>query len=94
MFEVVWLYNAQVLETNGDVFFYFLNSLLNYFLFDVWQHLQMMELSKHIRELKLILYGNSGSEPVAEACAQLTQVWVKGLIRTWYAYHTIFLQNK
>lgn len=34
---------------------------------------QMLELSKNVRELKSILYGNSESEPVAEACAQLTQ---------------------
>ncbi|XP_059307133.1 putative MO25-like protein At5g47540 isoform X2 [Lycium ferocissimum] len=33
---------------------------------------KMMELSKSIRELKLILYGNGESEPLAEACAQLT----------------------
>ncbi|KZV16107.1 Mo25 family protein [Dorcoceras hygrometricum] len=33
---------------------------------------KMMELSKLIRELKQVLYGNSESEPVAEACAQLT----------------------
>lgn len=35
--------------------------------------MQMAELCKNIRELKSILYGNSDSEPVAEACAQLTQ---------------------
>ncbi|CAL9065205.1 putative MO25-like protein At5g47540 [Musa acuminata AAA Group] len=34
---------------------------------------KMAELCKNIRELKSILYGNSDSEPVAEACAQLTQ---------------------
>ncbi|XP_004293374.1 PREDICTED: putative MO25-like protein At5g47540 [Fragaria vesca subsp. vesca] len=34
---------------------------------------KMAELSKNIRELKCILYGNSESEPVSEACAQLTQ---------------------
>ncbi|XP_073307628.1 putative MO25-like protein At5g47540 [Primulina huaijiensis] len=33
---------------------------------------KMMEMSKLIRELKQVLYGNSESEPVAEACAQLT----------------------
>ncbi|MBA0565710.1 hypothetical protein Golob_010574, partial [Gossypium lobatum] len=33
----------------------------------------MAELCKNIRELKSILYGNSESEPVSEACAQLTQ---------------------
>ncbi|KAB5519076.1 hypothetical protein DKX38_023395 [Salix brachista] len=34
---------------------------------------KMAELVKNIRELKSILYGNSESEPVSEACAQLTQ---------------------
>ncbi|KAH7561015.1 hypothetical protein JRO89_XS10G0159000 [Xanthoceras sorbifolium] len=34
---------------------------------------KMAELYKNIRELKQILYGNSESEPVSEACAQLTQ---------------------
>ncbi|CAL5344392.1 unnamed protein product [Camellia sinensis] len=34
---------------------------------------KMSELSRLIRELKVILYGNSEAEPVAEACAQLTQ---------------------
>ncbi|GER52872.1 inositol-1-monophosphatase family protein [Striga asiatica] len=34
---------------------------------------KMMELGKLIRELKQVLYGDSESEPVAEACAQLTQ---------------------
>ncbi|XP_042417438.1 putative MO25-like protein At5g47540 [Zingiber officinale] len=34
---------------------------------------KMSELCKNIRELKFILYGNSESEPVAEACLQLTQ---------------------
>ncbi|KAF5176852.1 Mo25-like protein [Thalictrum thalictroides] len=33
----------------------------------------MLELSKHLRELKCILYGSSEAEPVSEACAQLTQ---------------------
>nr|KJB69181.1 hypothetical protein B456_011G009300 [Gossypium raimondii] len=33
---------------------------------------KMAELFKNIRELKCILYGNSESEPVSEACAQLT----------------------
>lgn len=36
-----------------------------------------MELSKSIRDLKLILYGNSEAEPVSEACAQLTQEFFK-----------------
>ena len=31
------------------------------------------EICRNIRELKSILYGNSEAEPVAEACAQLTQ---------------------
>jgi len=39
---------------------------------------KMAELSKLIRELKSILYGNSESEPVSEACAQLTQEFFKG----------------
>ncbi|PIA58119.1 hypothetical protein AQUCO_00500216v1 [Aquilegia coerulea] len=34
---------------------------------------KMLELSKYIRELKCILYGNSEAEPVSEACSQLTQ---------------------
>ncbi|CAH9130771.1 unnamed protein product [Cuscuta epithymum] len=34
---------------------------------------KMAELSKLMRELKQVLYGNSEAEPVAEACAQLTQ---------------------
>ncbi|KAI9124244.1 hypothetical protein K1719_005544 [Acacia pycnantha] len=38
---------------------------------------KMSELGKNIRELKSILYGNSESEPVAEACAQLTQEFFK-----------------
>ncbi|KAL5575892.1 hypothetical protein UlMin_017591 [Ulmus minor] len=38
---------------------------------------KMAELSKNIREMKTILYGNSESEPVAEACAQLTQEFFK-----------------
>ena len=33
----------------------------------------MAELSKLLREMKVILYGNSEAEPVPEACAQLTQ---------------------
>ncbi|XP_008811324.1 putative MO25-like protein At5g47540 [Phoenix dactylifera] len=39
---------------------------------------KMAELSKNIRELKSILYGNSEAEPVSEACAQLTQEFFKG----------------
>uniref|UniRef100_A0A6M2F2X1 Uncharacterized protein n=1 Tax=Populus davidiana TaxID=266767 RepID=A0A6M2F2X1_9ROSI len=34
---------------------------------------KMADLAKNTRELKSILYGNSESEPVPEACAQLTQ---------------------
>ncbi|KAI4365036.1 hypothetical protein MLD38_021056 [Melastoma candidum] len=34
---------------------------------------KMAELAKNIREMKLILYGSSESEPVPEASAQLTQ---------------------
>lgn len=37
----------------------------------------MSELSKLIRELKSILYGNSEAEPQAEACCQLTQEFFK-----------------
>lgn len=37
----------------------------------------MAELSKNLREMKSILYGNSESEPVPEACAQLTQEFFK-----------------
>ncbi|RZB54580.1 putative MO25-like protein isoform B [Glycine soja] len=33
----------------------------------------MPDLTKNLRDLKSILYGNSESEPVPEACAQLTQ---------------------
>lgn len=35
--------------------------------------MQMAQLDADIRELKSILYGTEESEPVAEACAQLTQ---------------------
>ena len=38
---------------------------------------QMAELSKLIRDMKCILYGNSEAEPVAEACMQLTQEFFK-----------------
>lgn len=38
---------------------------------------KMAELSKLIRDLKCILYGNSEAEPVAEACTQLTQEFFK-----------------
>ncbi|KAK6133251.1 hypothetical protein DH2020_033012 [Rehmannia glutinosa] len=38
---------------------------------------EMMELSKLIRNLKQVLYGDSESEPVSEACAQLTQEFMK-----------------
>ncbi|KAK6133207.1 hypothetical protein DH2020_033043 [Rehmannia glutinosa] len=38
---------------------------------------KMMELSKLIRNLKQVLYGDSESEPVSEACAQLTQEFLK-----------------
>ncbi|XP_065862499.1 putative MO25-like protein At5g47540 isoform X1 [Euphorbia lathyris] len=38
---------------------------------------KMEELFKHIRELKVILYGSSESEPVSDACAQLTQEFFK-----------------
>ncbi|KAM1562452.1 hypothetical protein TB1_005356 [Malus domestica] len=38
---------------------------------------KMSELCKNIRELKSILYSNSESEPVSEACAQLTHEFFK-----------------
>lgn len=38
---------------------------------------KMAELTKNLREMKSILYGNSESEPVPEACAQLTQEFFK-----------------
>ncbi|KAK7292461.1 hypothetical protein RIF29_08242 [Crotalaria pallida] len=38
---------------------------------------QMSELSKNMRELKTILYGDSETEPIAEACSQLTQEFFK-----------------
>ncbi|CAO2842435.1 unnamed protein product [Amaranthus hypochondriacus] len=38
---------------------------------------KMAELSKLIRDMKCILYGNSEAEPVAEACTQLTQEFFK-----------------
>uniref|UniRef100_A0A0C9S729 TSA: Wollemia nobilis Ref_Wollemi_Transcript_9849_1799 transcribed RNA sequence n=1 Tax=Wollemia nobilis TaxID=56998 RepID=A0A0C9S729_9CONI len=38
---------------------------------------KMQELSKSIREMKSILYGNGDAEPVPEACAQLTQEFFK-----------------
>ncbi|TMW90737.1 putative MO25-like protein At5g47540 [Solanum lycopersicum] len=34
---------------------------------------KMMELSKTMRDLKCVLYGNGQSEPVSDACSQLTQ---------------------
>ncbi|MCD7454462.1 hypothetical protein HAX54_024901 [Datura stramonium] len=34
---------------------------------------KMMELGKTIRELKSVLYGNGQSEPLSDACSQLTQ---------------------
>ncbi|KAK6149664.1 hypothetical protein DH2020_017189 [Rehmannia glutinosa] len=50
-------------------FVYFFEALFDFFFcLDV-----MMELGKLMRELKQVLYGDSESEPVAEACAQLTQ---------------------
>uniref|UniRef100_A0A2P2MFH3 Calcium-binding protein n=2 Tax=Rhizophora mucronata TaxID=61149 RepID=A0A2P2MFH3_RHIMU len=40
---------------------------------DIKREEKMAELSRNIREIKSILYGNGESEPVSEACAQLTQ---------------------
>lgn len=34
---------------------------------------RMVELGKNIRDMKIVLYGNSEAEPVPEACSQLTQ---------------------
>ncbi|XP_024401646.1 putative MO25-like protein At5g47540 [Physcomitrium patens] len=34
---------------------------------------KMMEVAKNVRDMKIVLYGNSEAEPVPEACAQLTQ---------------------
>eukprot|EP00249_Psilotum_nudum_P016489 c25850_g2_i1 orf=352-1368(+) len=39
---------------------------------------KMAELTKYIREVKFILYGNNVSEPIPEACAQLTQQFFQG----------------
>lgn len=39
---------------------------------------KLAELGKLIRDLKIILYGNSESEPIPDACAQLTQEFFKG----------------
>ncbi|CAN1175055.1 Putative MO25-like protein At5g47540 [Linum perenne] len=44
---------------------------------DVRREEKMVELSKNIREMKSILYGDSEAEPVSEACAQLTQEFFK-----------------
>ncbi|KAL6520490.1 hypothetical protein OROHE_017078 [Orobanche hederae] len=38
---------------------------------------KMLELGKLLRDLKQVLYGDSESEPVAEACAQLTQEFLR-----------------
>ncbi|KAK1297034.1 putative MO25-like protein [Acorus calamus] len=38
---------------------------------------KMVELGKLIRDLKIILYGSSESEPIAEACTQLTTEFFK-----------------
>jgi len=51
--------------------------ILTFFIFLLYVLQQMTELCKNIRELKSILYGNSESEPVSEACAQLTQEFFK-----------------
>lgn len=50
--------------------------LLSFSLF-LFFFLQTAELTKNLREMKSILYGNSESEPVPEACAQLTQEFFK-----------------
>ncbi|KAK6947020.1 Mo25-like [Dillenia turbinata] len=38
---------------------------------------KMAQLCKLLRDMKLVLYGNSESDPVAEACAQLTKEFFK-----------------
>lgn len=38
---------------------------------------KMADLSKSIREMKFVLYGNGEAEPVAEACTQLTKEFFK-----------------
>lgn len=44
---------------------------------DILTFLQMSELDKCILEMRTILYGIDGAEPVAEACAQLTVEFLK-----------------
>ncbi|KAH7404861.1 hypothetical protein KP509_15G047500 [Ceratopteris richardii] len=47
----------------------------------------MAELGKNIREMKVILYGNSESEPVPEACSQLTQEFFRESIMRLLIVH-------
>ncbi|KAH7404860.1 hypothetical protein KP509_15G047500 [Ceratopteris richardii] len=48
---------------------------------------KMAELGKNIREMKVILYGNSESEPVPEACSQLTQEFFRESIMRLLIVH-------
>ncbi|CAH1448211.1 unnamed protein product [Lactuca virosa] len=50
---------------------------MRYRIGDIKKQLRFAALSKLLRELKQILYGNSEAEPVSEACAQLTQEFFK-----------------
>ena len=47
------------------------------FCVDILTSLQMSEFNKCILEMRSILYGIDGAEPVLEACAQLTQEFMK-----------------
>lgn len=60
-FFVIWILNTNFLGIKTFVAFLF----------------QMTELSKLIREIKCILYGNSEAEPVPDACMKLTQEFFK-----------------
>lgn len=44
---------------------------------DILTLIQMSELSKLISEMKTVLYGNEQSEPLSEACSQLTLEFFK-----------------
>ena len=56
---------------------FFLVRFSSVIVIDVRNCFQMAKLSKLFFELKLILYGNVENEPVAEACAELTQEFFK-----------------
>ncbi|KMZ74031.1 putative MO25-like protein [Zostera marina] len=55
-----------------------INVDLNTSISDAKREEKLAELGKLIRDLKIILYGNSESEPIPDACAQLTQEFFKG----------------